>query len=105
LNTEKSVTAPEAIDLGTRLVRSPTLVYSAVDGEISMMNVETGKYYGLARVGARIWALLAEPTTVQTVCDRLMCEYRVDRASCEADVLRFVKHMAAEGVVATTPAE
>jgi hypothetical protein len=97
------VSAPHAIDLRTVLVRSRDLVSSDVDGEISMMNVETGKYYGLASVGARIWALLAQPTDVQSVCDRLMREYRVDRTTCEQDVLRFLEHMAAEGVVTPAP--
>lgn len=94
--------ASQAIELGTTLVRSPALVHSAVDGEISMMHVETGKYYGLVSVGAKIWALLDEPMTVQAICDRLMGQYRVDRATCEADVLRFAQRMVAEGVV--TPA-
>jgi hypothetical protein len=83
------------------LSRSKDLVFSAVDGEISLMNVETGKYYGLASVGARIWALLEEPTSVRGICDRLVSEYNVERARCEADVLRFVERMAAEGVVTT----
>jgi hypothetical protein len=95
--------ASQAIDTRTLLVRSRELVHSAVDGEISMMNVETGKYYGLASVGAKIWTFLAEPMTVQAICDRLMSEYRIDRPTCEADVLRFVERMVAEGVVTTAP--
>jgi hypothetical protein len=103
-DTEKRMSASQAVNAQTMLVRSPQLVHSAVDGEISMMHVETGKYYGLASVGAKIWGLLAEPMTVQAICDRLMNEYRIDRATCEADVLRFAERMAAEGVVTTVPA-
>lgn len=91
-----------AIDLGTVLSRSKDLVFSAVDGEISLMNVETGKYYGLASVGSRVWALLEQPSTVRGICDRLVSEYNVERAQCEADVLRFIERMAAEGVVTTS---
>ena len=93
--------AASGVDLTTVLVRSRELVYSAVDNEISLMNVETGKYYGLASVGARIWELLAEPMSVKAICDQLMSRYHVDRATCEADVLRFVERMVAEGVVTT----
>jgi hypothetical protein len=96
--------ATAGIELGTVLVRSKELVFSPVEGEISLLNVGTGKYYGLVSVGARIWTLLADPMKVQTICDHLMSQYRVDRATCEAGVLSFVRQMAAEGVVTTAPA-
>lgn len=99
-----TVSKTSGIALGTVLARSQDLVFSAVDDEISLMNVETSKYYGLASAGARIWALLIEPMSVQAICDRLIRQYRVDRATCEAHVLRFVEHLAAEGVVTTAPA-
>ena len=95
---------PSSIALGAVLARSQERVFSAVDDEISLMNVETSRYYGLASTGARIWALLIEPMSVQAICDRLIRQYRVARATCEADVLRFVEHLAAEGVVTTVPA-
>ena len=34
--------------------------------EFAILNLKTGTYYGLDAVGARIWALLLEPRTVDT---------------------------------------
>jgi hypothetical protein len=87
------------VGLQTLVARSGELVYSAVEGDVTMMNVQTGKYYGLTTVGARIWALLEHPTSVDAVCDQLISEYRVGRETCEAEVLTFLQRMAEEGAI------
>jgi len=87
------------IDLQTALARSEQLLYSEVDGDVTMMSVENGKYYSLRDVGARIWALLERPMSPEQICDQLMAEYRIDRERCEADVMRVLRQMASEGVV------
>ena len=46
------------IDLQTALARSEQLLYSEVDGDVTMMSVETGRCCSCGDVGARIWALL-----------------------------------------------
>ena len=92
------------IDLRTIVARSDTLLYSTVDGDVTMMSVETGNYYGLTAVGARIWSLLDQPASAAEVCDRLMKEYRVERARCEIEVLNVFQRMVDEGVLTVTTA-
>ena len=55
-----------------------------------MMNISKGNYYGLDTVGGRVWESIAEPKQVGELFDALVTEYTVDRATCEADVLRFL---------------
>jgi hypothetical protein len=93
------VTSSTDIDLQTEISRSDRILYSEVDGDVTMMSVETGKYYSLRAVGARIWSLLERPTSAALICDQLMAEYRVDRERCEADVMRVMRHLASEGIV------
>jgi hypothetical protein len=94
------------IDLGTVVARSDSLLYSHIEGDVTMLSVETGKYYGLTKVGARIWSLLEQPISAEQVCRQLTTEYRVDPNRCEGDVLNIFRRMAEEGivtVVAPTP--
>lgn len=83
----------------TVLARSSQVLYSEVDGDVTMMSVESGKYYSLKEVGARIWSLLERPMCPEQICDQLMAEYRIDRERCEADVMSVLRHMASEGIV------
>ena len=87
------------IDLSTTLTRSDKLVHTAIDGDVTMMNIDTGRYYSLTAVGARIWSCMDSPIRVDQICERLRGEFRVERSRCEQEVLSFVRRMADEGVV------
>lgn len=90
-----------AVDLQSIIVQSKNFVQSEVDGEFTMMNVETGRYYGLRSIGARIWRLIEEPIPVVQVCERLRAEYDVEAAQCEKDVLEFTSSMVEAGLILT----
>lgn len=91
------------VDLQSVLMRAADLVHSEVDGEVTMMNVDTGRYYGLSsKVAADIWRLLQQPVKVQQICEQLMQEYRVEPERCEREVLAFLQRMSDEGVVAAS---
>ena len=90
-------TAP--ITLQTVLVASPDLMASEVDGELVMMHVEKGSYYGLDPVAARIWQALQEPKSVDEVCALMMQRYDVDEATCRSEVTAFATQLLDEGLI------
>ena len=100
-----TVTATTDINPQTLLARSNQVLFSEVDGDVTMMSVENGKYYSLKEVGARIWALLEQPMSPEQICNQLMVEYRVDRERCEGEVIRVMRQMASEGIVERVAAE
>ena len=99
------MTAATDINPQTLLARSNQVLFSEVDGDVTMMSVENGKYYSLKEVGARIWALLEQPMSPEQICNQLMVEYRVDRERCEGEVIRVMRQMASEGIVERVAAE
>jgi hypothetical protein len=88
-----------AIEPETVVVASRDQVGSDLAGETVLLSMKTARYYGLADVGARIWALVQEPVTVSAICETIRGEYDVSRAQCEADVVRFVEELAVHGLV------
>ncbi|MFN4088980.1 MAG: PqqD family protein [Alphaproteobacteria bacterium] len=85
------------------VARNPAFVHVEVDGEVVAMDPTTGTCFGLDHVGARIWALIDPPRSVDAICDTLVAEYDVDRATCVAQVLDLFRDMHAEGVVEVRP--
>ena len=63
------------------------------------MSVDKGKYYRLDDVGTRVWDLIEAPTTVDAVCDRLVQEFHVERATCEADVRALLERLLAGNLI------
>ena len=87
------------IEKSSVIRQSEDQVAAEVDGEVVMMSVEKGNYYGLDEVGSRIWALIETPCTLDELCDALAAEFDVERATCERDVTRFLEEMAEQGLV------
>ena len=81
------------IDRKTIVKRNPELVSSNLDGEIVMMSVESGEYFGLDSVGSRIWELIENPVEVDGVIGALLEEFEVSREQCEADTVEFLNQL------------
>ena len=81
------------------VVASKDQVSSDLAGEVVMLNLKNGTYYGLDEVGARIWSLIQEPSSVEVVRDILLEEYDVVPDLCERDLLALLQDLADNGLV------
>ncbi len=70
--------------------RNPVLLATEVDGELVLMSLERGNYYGLKTTARRIWELLETPTTLAQLCEQLAQEYEAAPGQIEGDVAAFV---------------
>ena len=69
-------------------------ISSNLAGEEVILQLETGVYYGLNPVGARVWALLQQPHSVAEICEVLLDEYDVEPARCRQDVQELLAQLA-----------
>ena len=83
----------------TIVVASRNQVSSDLAGETVLLSMKTARYYGLVDVGARIWSMLREPVSVAVICATIAREYDVTLERCEADILRFLEELEAQGLV------
>jgi hypothetical protein len=84
-----------SISLRTTLAAVKDQVSADLTGEVIILNMRNGQYFGLSEVGARIWALLQERRTVQEVRDRLLEAYPgVEPDRCTEDLLDLVAQLA-----------
>ncbi len=82
-------------------VRRPDLHAVEMDGDLVMMGLEQGEYYGLRETAASLWTHLAEPRSVDELCDLVSAEYEVDPAVCRPDVEAFVADLLQRRLVET----
>jgi hypothetical protein len=61
-----------------------------LQGELVLLNLRTGVYFGLDPVGSRIWQLIEDRRSSTDIVEALLAEYDVARAECEADVREFL---------------
>lgn len=89
----------QLIQDNTKIARVLNIVGTDMDEETVMINVETGKYYGMDPVGGRIWSLLESPKSLAELLDVLCDEYDVEHEQCRVDVLAFLQYLNGEGLV------
>ena len=80
-------------------VQRPGLHAVEMDGELVMMGLEQGEYYGLRDVAASIWQHLAEPRTAAELCALVAAEYDVSADACHADVVVFLDELVDKALV------
>ena len=81
------------------VVVSPEQVSSDLAGEVVMLNLKNGTYYGLDEVGARIWGLIQQPRAVGAVRDAILEEYDVEPERCERDLLALLGELRDNGLI------
>ena len=67
--------------------------------ECVMLDMASGYYFGLDAVGARIWQLLSETSSLAEIVERLAQEYDVTPEQAESDLVRFVEELKANGLL------
>lgn len=82
-----------------QFVAAADQVSSDLDGEAVILNLNSGVYFGLNPVGARVWELLQQPRTINEICGAMHQEFGVDPDRCQRDMIELLEHMRTEGLV------
>jgi hypothetical protein len=69
------------------------------DGDVVILSLENGVYYGLNEVGAHIWKLIQQQLSVRQLSDTLLGEYDVDAEQCYQEVVRLLHELLAQGLL------
>ena len=87
----------------SRVEISPSVIYRDVSGEVVLLNLQSGVYYGLDPVGSRMWQLLMEQRPLDDVCSVMLEEYDVTADVLRADLSKLVDELATRGLVTVLP--
>lgn len=93
------------IALESRVTAAPGRFSSRVAGEVMILDPDSGEYFGLDPVGARVWELLERPVPVGELRDVLLGEFDVEARRLEADLLALLSELARHGLVEVLPSE
>lgn len=88
-----------AMVLDSIVARADGVVSSVLDGEVIMMSIDQGKYYGLDAIASEIWEILETPCSIRSLCDQLLPLYNVGREQGERDVLGFCQQAREQGII------
>lgn len=87
------------ISLHSTICRNDDVVFSEVEGETVIMNVETGKYFNFTSVTSYIWDLMEHPVKVSEICSALLDKYNVSNEQCEKETLTVLNELLKEEII------
>ena len=70
-----------------------------LDGETILLNLESGVYFGLDKVGTDVWRAICAAGTLGDALDLVQAEYDVEPAILRTDFLRLVDELLAKGLL------
>ena len=90
------------MQLSTVITASKDVVAQEVGGEMVLLDLASGQYFGLDKVGGRIWELLTErPLSLGALCDTIETEFDAPRVAIEADMLALATSLGEQGLIQT----
>jgi Coenzyme PQQ synthesis protein D (PqqD) len=87
------------LSMSSKFVVARDQVSTDLGGEVAVLNLKAGKYYGLDAVGTRIWSLIQQSRSAEEIRDTLVSEYRVKPERCERDLVALLQSLADAGLI------
>lgn len=87
------------ITLGDTVRVPERVTFRRVRDEMALLDVETGVYFGLDEVGARMWELLAEHGSLEAVAQQVEREFDVAPDEVRRDLVRLAEELKAKGLI------
>ncbi len=91
------------IEISSTVSASSDLLSAQIDGELIMMDMDSGHYFNLDRIGTVIWQELAQPRKVADLCQFLVERYEAPFSEIERDVLDLLRQMADKKLIRVHP--
>ena len=80
-------------------VNAPNVIHETIDGEAVIVNLQTGSYYSIDKVGASVWSHLEKGLSVAGIVDAIDGEYSGKRGDIDAGVRALFTQLEQEGLV------
>ena len=87
------------IAMDTTVVAAKRQLSCDLSGEAVILNLQSGMYYGLNTVAARVWDLVQSPRTIVEVRNTILAEYDVTEERCEGELLSLLEEFASKGLI------
>jgi len=80
-------------------INKEDVVWRDINGEIVVLNCDSGNYYLLNKTGSLIWKLIERNTTQNEVVKKIKQKYKVSQSQAAKDVGTLINHLKQESLI------
>ena len=85
------------------VTRNSTVIHTESGDEILALNPESGNCYSFSGPSARLWQVLAEPTTAAEAAAVLAAEFEIEEEACREQIAEFFTRLNDEQLIRIAP--
>ena len=78
---------------------SADVIFRELEGEAVLLDLGSGRYFGLNAVGTRVWMLIEAASPMEHVIAAIADEFEADREEIARDVRDLVSELTARGLL------
>ena len=86
-------------------INSPKVIHETIDGETVIVNLDSGNYYSLDRVGAEIWNLIREKVSIDGVIESIASRYDAKKEEIAKAVYHLINELQQELLIVVDGSE
>ena len=87
------------ISLTSRVKLSDDVLFQELQGDAVLLDLKTGVYFGLDRVGTRMWQLMGEKDSLAAVASVVCDEFDVTEDRCASDLVGLAQRIEEQGLL------
>jgi hypothetical protein len=83
----------------TWIVNSPAVVSEIIDGELVVMNLDSGNFFSSSGSGTLIWGCIEKRLSAEAIVSAVVSAYEIDAQTVRTHLQRFIESLRAEKLV------
>jgi hypothetical protein len=80
-------------------INQPHVLHETIDGEVVIINLDTGNYYSLRNSGASVWSAIEGGAGMQEIAAAFRRKYRADTDALQDLLAKFIGQLQSEGLI------
>ena len=88
-----------------KVVASHSVLVRELSGDVVLLNLDSGMYFGLDEIGFRIWTVLTTADSIGTAYEQLLSEYEVHPEQLLEDLDELLGQCTQQGLLRLAPPE
>lgn len=88
-----------------RVIVPSHVLVRVLDKESVLLNIETGRYFGLDETGTRMWQLVTAASKIEAAYQQLLDEYDVEPELLRENLTDLVGRLVENGLLQVVPSD
>ena len=89
----------DKINPNNKIIRKENALFTRMDNELVMMDMDKGLYFGLNSTGADLWSLISHPIKLSDILIELSKKYKCSQDVYKVDVIKFFLALEKNGLI------